>query len=399
LSVELVVRNGMLWNGLRVDFAVEEGRFAAVGPRLHLTGRREIDLKGAPVLPGLVDLHEHIDKAYVLNRVGAADSLEAAIRLMQGYTKTMTVDDVVQRGRGVYRRLMRSGTCAARTHVNIDDLTGLRGVEGLIALKQEHADRVRTQVVAMPRGDADLGDPAQVERLRTALRMGCDAVGGSPSQSADPRRYVEAVLDLAQETGCLVDLHVDEAQAPDASTLTVVARETLRRDMVGRVSAGHCSTLSLLDDAAADEIIELVRTAELSISTCPFTSLFLQGGGGRAPGFRGLTRVKDLLAAGVNVCCGSDNIRDPFNPFGNGDLVLAALILGLACRMGAHDERELLLRTITEAGAQAMRLSDYGLRIGARADLVAFDCASTDEILAEQPARRLVLLNGKPMAA
>jgi cytosine deaminase len=397
--VELVVRNGMLRDDLRVDFAVEGGRFTAMGPRLNLMGRREVDLKDAPVLPGLVDLHEHIDKAYLLDRVGVADSLEAAIWLMQGYTSTMTVDDVVQRGRGVYRRLMRSGTCAVRTHANIDDLTGLRGVEGLIALKREHADRVRTQVVAMPRGDADLRDPAQVERLRTALRMGCDAVGGSPSQSADPRRYAEAVFDLAEETGCLVDLHVDEAQVPNAGTLEFVARETLRRNLAGRVSAGHCSTLSLLDDAAADEMIGLMRTAELSISTCPFTSLYLQGGGGRVPGFRGLTRVKDLLAAGVNVCCGSDNIRDPFNPYGNGDLVLAALILGLACRMGDHDERELLLRTITDAGAKAMGLRDYGLRVGARADLVAFDCASTDEILAEQPARRLVLLNGKPVAA
>ena len=351
------------------------------------------------MLPGLVDLHQHIDKAYVLNQVGAADSLERAILSMEHYARTMTVDDVVQRGRKVYRRLMRGGTCAVRTHVNIDDLTGLRGVEGVIVLKQEHADRVRTQVVAMPRGNADLRDRTQLERLRTALRMGCDAVGGSPSQSGDPRRYVEAVFDLAEETGCLVDLHVDEAQVPDAATLEFVARETVRREMMGRVSAGHCSTLSMVDDAAADEIIGLVRAAELNISTCPFTSLFLQGGGGRVPGFRGLTRVRDLLAAGINVCCGSDNIRDPFNPFGNGDLVLAALILGLACRMGTHGERKTLLATITEAGAKAMRLSDHGLRKGARADLVAFDCASTDDIIAEQPARRLVLLNGTPVAA
>jgi cytosine deaminase len=220
-------------------------------------------------------------------------------------------------------------------------------------------------------------------------------VGGAPSLNLHARTYIDVLLGLAKEYGCLIDLHVDEAGIPDASVLEYVAEATLREGLEGRVTAGHCCTLSVVVDDVADRVIERVRQAQLCICACPLTNLYLQGGGGRVPGFRGLTRIRDLWSAGVPVACGSDNIRDPFNAYGNGDLLLAALVAGLACRMGTQQEQLALLDTITSVPATAMKLHDYGLHQGARADLVALDCAAHESVVAEQPARRLVVLGGR----
>jgi cytosine deaminase len=144
-------------------------------------------------------------------------------------------------------------------------------------------------------------------------------------------------------------------------------------------------------------VIAKVKAAGIFIATQPLTNLYLQGGGGRVPGPRGLTRVRDLWQAGVTICCASDNIQDPFNPYGNGDPLLAALIAGLALRMGSPADQAALLGAITEAGAAAMGLEDYGLRVGARADLVALACTTPTSVIGEQPARKLVVLNGRCM--
>lgn len=392
-AVDLVLRNGRLPGGGQADLAIDGGRFVAVGENLAQTGGREVDLAGRLVLPGLVDVHHHIDKAYTFSRLGGGHGLLDAIRRVE--REPMTAEDVYQRGRALVERLIRHGVCAMRTHVDINRATGLRSVEAVLALRREYAGRLQIQVVAFPQGDADLDHPTDAGLVRQALEMGCSVVGGVPSLSPNPRRYVDAILGLAREFDCLVDLHVDEAEVPSAEVLEYLAGATIRAGLTGRVTAGHCCTLAVVADAVADRVIARVREAGVSIVTCPMTNLYLMGGEGRVPGFRGLTRVRDLLQAGVNVCCGSDNVQDPFNPYGNGDPVLAALIGGLAARLGAPAEQEQLLASITTAGAQAMHLEGYGLAPGCRADLVAVPAASAGQVLAEVPADRMVVLGGQ----
>jgi cytosine/creatinine deaminase len=289
------------------------------------------------------------------------------------------------------------GTCALRTHVDTDDLAELRGVEGTLALRQEYADRVRMQMVVFPRGDLNVWAPAIERLLRRALEMGCDAIGGVPNVNPRARRYVDTIFALAQEYGVRVDFHVEENCDADASVLEYVADTTLQTGMMGRVTCSHCCSLSIVPDADADRVIAKVRAADIFIATQPLTNLYLQGGGGRVPGPRGLTRVRDLWQAGVTVCCASDNVQDPFNPYGNGDPLLAALVAGLALRLGSPADQAALLDAITVAGAAAMGLEDYGLRLGARADLVALACTTPNHVIAEQPARKLVVLGGRCM--
>jgi cytosine deaminase len=290
---------------------------------------------------------------------------------------------------------VRHGTCGLRTHVDIDELAELRGVEGVLALRRDYADRVRMQVVAFPRGEADPWEPSLYGLLRRALEMGCDCIGGVPNLNAQARRYVDTIMALALEYGARVDCHVEENCDADVSVLEYLADSTLQAGLTGRDTCSHCCSLGIVPDADADRVIAKVRAAGIFIASQPLTNLYLQGGGGRVPGPRGLTRVKDLWDAGVTVCCASDNIQDPFNPYGNGDPLLAALIAGLALRLGSPAEQAALVDSITVAGAAAMGLDDYGLRPGARADLVALACTAPASIIGEQPARKLVVLAGQ----
>lgn len=377
------------------DIAVDHGRIVAVEPHSELVGREEVDLAGSVVLPGFVDLHQHLDKAFTFDLLGGGDGLLDAVQRMRAYKTRLTADDVFERADRVLRRLARFGTCAVRTHVDLDLIVGTRGLEGVLALKRAWADRIHIQVVAFTMGDADLSNPEHRGLVERALELGADVVGGVPSLNNDPRPYVDGLLELAASYSRPVDLHVEENGTPDASILEYVAEATLRRGLQGRVTCSHCCSLSAVPDDEADRVIERVREAELVICACPLTNLYLQGEGTRVPGFRGLTRVRDLWNAGVRVACGSDNIRDPFNAYGNGDLLVAALIAGLACRMGTAADQTALLETVTAVPAAAMQLSDYGLHAGARADLVALDCETRQSVIADQPARRLVLLGGK----
>src|SRR5712692_2792261 len=395
--VDLVLRRAQPMGGDLVDVAVDAGRIVAIGADLGLQGRDEIDLGGAVVLPGFVDVHHHVDKAFTVEALGPADGLGEAVTVMRAYKAHLSAEDISRRARSVLDRVLRYGTCALRTHVDVDELVELRGVEGVLAVRGEYGDRVRMQVVPLPRGEADLRDPAVERLLRGALELGCDGLGGVPDRNPEPRRYVDAVLALAKEYGCRVDLHVEENCNPDASVLEYVAEATVREGLEGQVTCSHCCSLSAVSDAVADRVIAKLREARIAVCALPLTNLFLQGGGGRVPGPRGLTRVRDLWEAGVTVCCASDNIQDPFNPYGNGDPLLAALVCGLVARVGSARDQATLLETITTAGATAMGLADYGLEVGARADLVALDCGALTAVLAEQPARKLVLLGGQPL--
>jgi cytosine deaminase len=399
MAVDLVLRRARLQNGSLTDISIDAGRIVALDGPSSLTGRAERDLDGAVVLPGFTDVHHHLDKAYVVETLGPADGNLDARERFKAFKPTLTADDVYRRGGAVMARLVRHGTCALRTHVDTDELVEVRGVEGVLALRREYADRVRMQVVAFPRGDIDPWDPAINALLRRALEMGCDCIGGVPNLNAQPGRYVDTILALAREYDVRVDFHVEENCNADASVLEYVADATLQAGLAGRVTCSHCCSLSIVPDDDADRVIAKVRAAGIFIATQPLTNLYLQGGGGRVPGPRGLTRVRDLWQAGVAVCCASDNIQDPFNPYGNGDPLLAALIAGLALRLGSAADQAALLDSITMAGAAAMGLEDYGLRPGARADLVALACTTTGSIIAEQPARQLVVLAGRCMPA
>jgi cytosine/creatinine deaminase len=390
---ELVLRDARIGEGELQDIAIEAGRIVAIGPKLPDAGRTERDLEGRVVLPGFVESHCHLDKTLTIERV-ANDSgtLLEAIQNWVAFKPQITREDSLARGRRALEMASRAGTTSLRTHVDVD-AGGSLALESVLELKQEFVGRVDVQVVAL--GGPSVND-AEFLAMRRALELGADVVGGCPAIRENPALEVARALDLAEEFGLPADLHVDENERPDSLSLETLADETIRRGLEGRVTAGHCCSLGFVDERTAARVIEKVARARLNIVTLPACNLVLQGRG-MQPTPRGLTRVRELLEAGVNVATGSDNVRDPFQPLGNYDLLAGANLTALAAHLTGRSQMLETLEMVTTRAARLLGLGsnrEYGLRAGAHADLVVLEAQSGLEALAQVPTQRLVIKVG-----
>jgi cytosine/creatinine deaminase len=388
---ELVLRNARVEDGALQDIALEAGKIVAIAEKLEDSGREERNLEGQIVLPGFVETHCHIDKTLTIDRVAnASGTLMEAIRNWVAFKPNLTREDYLARGRRALPMASRAGTTSLRTHVDVD-ANGFLALESLLELKQEFAGRLDVQIVAL--GGPSVSD-AELKAMQRALEMGADNVGGCPAIRNDPKAEVVRALELAEHFGKPVDLHVDENEHPASLALETLAEETIARGLQGRVTAGHCCSLAFMDERTAERVIEKVARARINIVTLPACNLVLQGRE-MNPTPRGLTRVKQLLQAGVNVVTGTDNVQDPFQPLGNYDLLAASNLTALAAHMTGRSEMLETLEMTTTRAAKVLGLEHHGLRVGCVADLVVIDAQSRLEALAQVSANRLVIKAGK----
>ncbi|WP_019373168.1 amidohydrolase family protein, partial [Melaminivora alkalimesophila] len=382
---------------------IADGDVVSVRPQAPVERLTEgsIDLEGRLVIRPLADVHLHLDKAFQTetapNRSG---TLAEAIRLGQAYKAQLNGPDVYQRIMRGVKGALAQGVTRLRTHVDVDPVAGLTGVVAALEARGAMRDLVDLQVVAFPQ-EGITNQPGVAELLREALRLGCSAVGGIPARDPDPEAHIQTVFALAEAEGSLVDMHVDESDNPADLTLPQIAEYTRRYGMAGRVAAGHCCSLSAQEPERRAEIIQAVREAGVHIITLPSTNLYLQGRDDQVNVRRGLAPVKELLAAGVNVTYGSDNIRDPFNPFGNGSMIESGLILAHAAHMGGQDDLETIL-TMAGPRAEAVldgihpdQLPDASIRPGIAANLVVLDATSPAEAIAGLRPPVHVFVRGK----
>ena len=388
---ELVLRNTRVDDGALQDIALESGKIVAIADKLEDSGREERNLEGRIVLPGFVEAHCHIDKTLTIDRVeNDSGTLMEAIQNWVAFKPTLTRDDYLARGRCGLLMALRAGTTSLRTHVDVDS-AGLLALESVLELKQEFAGRVDLQIVAL--GGPGEND-AEYSVMRTALEIGADIVGGCPAIRSDPKAEVLRALDLAVQFAKPIDLHVDENENPESLSLETLAEETIARGLEGRVTAGHCCSLAFMDERTAARVIQKVARARINIVTLPACNLVLQGRE-MNPVPRGLTRVKQLLEAGVNVVTGSDNVQDPFQPLGNYDLLAASNLTALAAHMTGRTQMLETLEMTTARAAKVLGLEGYGLRVGCVADLVVIDAQSRLEALAQVSMNRMVIKDGK----
>jgi len=406
-SGDLVLRGGTLADGTQADIAIRDGRIVRIAPRVDAPDVAVEEVGRHVVLPSFVDLHLHLDKAFTLelteNRSG---TLEEAIARYDALLPRLTRAGFVERALRTLRLCVAAGTTAARTHVNVSPMgvgSGLMPLEALLEVRERVAHALDLQIVLLPSGNPT-HDRALYEACEEGLRMGADAVGGAPALDPDPVGAISAAFDLARRFDRDVDLHVDESDDPGVRTLALVAAATRAACYAGRVTAGHCCSLAAMDDAAAACLIACVAEAGVAVVTLPSCNLYLQGRRDRQPIRRGLTRVKELVAAGVVVAAASDNIRDPFNPFGRGDLLHIADLLAHAAQLGSPDEQG-IARDAVGANPRAMfervdpAPSRGGMpRVGDLADLVVCAAPSVDDLIALQPTRTLVLRRGRVVA-
>ena len=386
------------WDASR-DVLIEDGKISAVGEGLSAGrgGASEIDLGGRAVIPGLVEAHTHLDKALTLEVCrNEAGTLIGAIREMAKLKRVSSAEDVYKRAEACLLKFISHGATTVRTHIDVDPSIELRGMEAGVRLREEYRERVTLQLVAFASGTSGpLEEPEHRDRLAEAVRMGADAVGGAPTLADNPQAHVNAVFGLALDAGLPLDLHVDESDDPGDQVLDIVADKTMAEGYEGRVVAGHCCSLAAMDDATAGRIIEKTARARISVITMPFCNLYLQGRGDAQPIRRGITRVKELEEAGVNVYCASDNVQDPFGPFGRADPLESAWLTGLAAQWdpGAIPS---LLDMVTARPARPLGLGEpYGVREGSRADLVVMDFEAADNVVVERPPRALVIRSGR----
>ncbi len=393
--MNLIVRGARLPSGGgRVDIGVAGGRIARIAPRIAETAPRELHAGGRLVIPGLVESHFHLDKA--LLGAGApswAGDVQGAIRATAEAKRAFTVEDIRARARRVLDMAIRRGTTVMRSHVEVDPIVGLKGMEAILPLQREYAWAIDLQVCVFPQ-EGIFQTPGTEALMREALTLGGAAVGGVPYNDTDGRAHLRLVFDLAREFDRDVDLHLDFFDEPGDLLIGEVADLTRARGWEGRVSAGHVSALGALEPAALAPLAARIRDAGISILVLPATDLYLMGRRDVKNVRRGLAPVRRLLDAGVNVAVSTNNVQNPFTPFGDADLLRMANLLATAAHFGTTDDLVRVLDMATVNGARALRRTDHRLVEGARADLVLLDCTEPAEAVGAIPERLWVLKDG-----
>lgn len=376
------------------------GRIERLAPAIEVgPGVRVAELAGRLVVPGLIDAHQHLDKTRTLRAIPNPEgTLYGAIAAFRGYAAGMSGADIAARAERTLQACLERGTVAIRSHANVDPEARLRGVEALIGLRERWRERLRLQVVAfVTSGATKRGVPAR-EWLEEAIALGADVVGGTPAYADEPMEFLDMLFAAAERHGRPLDLHLDEHLDATRTQFDAVIERTRALGMAGRVVASHCSALSALEPAEAARIAEAMAGAGIGVVTLPAANLFLQGRDAPKLAPRGLTRVPELLAAGVPVAAASDNIQDPFVPTGSGDLLEIARWTLLAGRLGAND-LPLAFHMVTRMPARLLGFGkDYDLRPGARADLLVAQAADPAELVASGPLARTVLVGGRLVA-
>ncbi|MDO4565218.1 MAG: amidohydrolase family protein [Clostridia bacterium] len=401
--MQMLIRNAKLRNrNETVNIAIDRGLIEAVGQGLEVPAETVIDAGGALVTPSFIDPHIHLDKVNIFDSVRKNESgtLREAIEIIWEKKPLYTVEDVVNRASEVVLREVRNGTLNIRSHVDVDTVGGLKPLEGVAALKEKFRGVVDIDLIAFPQ-EGIVKDPGCDRLMWEAMERGCTIVGGMPANENSPEDSLEHIrlcFDIAEKYDADIDMHVDETDDPFYRTLEMIADETVRRGWQGRVAAGHTCALAAYDDHYAAYVIEKVAKAEMNIITNPVTNLMLQGRLDKQPIRRGITRVKELLAAGVNVSFGQDCVKDTFYPYGSGDMLQVANITAHAAQMSLPHEIEKVYDMITCDAAKLLRLKDYGMEIGCKANLVIVNARDARDAIRLEPERLFVIREGRVVA-
>jgi cytosine deaminase len=384
-----VLRNATLIDGSVVDVELGGGVVVSTRPAEPVAelAADELDLSGYLLLPAPADPHAHLDKALSWDAIRPPmGDLGLAITSWRQYAATMTIDDVADRARRQALAMLARGTTAIRTHVDV--LLGdepLRGIHGLVRVRDELRHLVDLEIVALP--GPDIPDSA----IEAALDAGADAVGGAPHIAEDPIADLHRLLTIADRYDVPVDLHTDES-LDGALTLGEYAAvvETWTRN----TSAGHCVRLGTLDPGERDAVIAAVVAAGIGVIANPITNLYLQGWEHAHSAPRGLTAARALLDAGARFAAGADNVRDPFNPVGRSDALETASLLVTA----GHLTLDEAYAAVSTGAREVMGLPAAGPVPGAAAELLAVKAGSLAEAIAEAGADRYVIHRGALVA-
>ena len=400
--MDLILRGGNLPDGREnVDIGVEAGRIAAVGAVPHAAGAEEIDCRGRLIAPPFVDAHFHMDATLTAGRPrhNGSGTLLEGIALWEELKPTLTFDDYVSRALRYCDWAVGRGLLAIRSHVDTTD-PGLTGVAALLDVRETVRDHLDLQLVAFPQ-DGYLRSPVGVANLTRALDMGVDVVGGIPHferTQGDAAKSVRALCEIAAERSLPVDMHCDETDDPASRHVETLAAETIRLGLRGRVAGSHLTSMHSMDNDYAGKLIDLMKEADLHVVANPTANMLLMGRRDTYPKRRGMTRVPELMAAGINVSLGQDSVMDPWGPLNAADMLDVAHMAVHAGHMSGREQILSCFKAVTEHPARTLGLEGYGLEPGCHADMVVLQAADPVEAVRLRPPRLYVIRRGRIVA-
>jgi len=386
-----------------VDIACRDGRIVEVAEHIGAANATTtIEAHGNLVTAPFVDSHFHLDStlSYGRPRVNRSGTLLEGIALWGEFSQDLAAEEVKSRARRLCHWAIARGNLAIRSHVDVSD-PDLVAVGALLELREELGPFIDLQLVAFPQ-QGYLRNPASREALARALDLGVDVVGGIPHferTMSEGARSVSMLCALAAERGLAVDMHCDESDDPASRHIETLVYETQRLGMQGRVTGSHLTSMHAMDNSFVSKILDLMLESRVNAVANPLINITLQGRHDAYPKRRGMTRVKEMMARGINVSFGHDCVMDPWYALGTHDMLEVAHMGLHVGHMTGIEETRACFRAVTVNGARTLGLEDYGLEVGCNADMVILQATDAVEALRTRATRLYVIRRGRIVAS
>jgi len=397
--MDLIIRNANLPDGrVGIDIGIKDGKIVALEVALTAKAEKEIDASGYLVSPPFVDAHFHMDATLSLRqpRLNQSGTLLEGIALWGELKPHLTIEAIKERALRYCDLAVARGLLAIRSHVDICD-TRLLAVDALLEVRKEVAPYLDLQLVAFPQ-DGYFRTPEVAKLLENALDRGVDVVGGIPhfERTMDEgKKSVEVLCRIAAERGLRVDMHCDESDDPLSRHIETLTAETVRHGLQGRVTGSHLTSMHSMDNYYVSKLLPLMAEAEMNVVSNPLINITLQGRHETYPKRRGMTRVPELMDAGVKVAFGHDCVMDPWYSLGSADMLEVASMGLHVAQLTGVEQMKSCFRAVTEIPAAILGLEGYGLEKGCNADLVILQAADPVEALRLKANRLFVIRRGR----
>src|SRR3954470_2531225 len=381
MSLDLILRQGRLTGSdpALVDIGVSAGRIVDIAARIDADAAEE-QLDGRLVIAGFVESHIHLDKSCILERCDCErGTLAEAIETVAAAKRAFTEADIHARAQRTLEKAIIQGTTRMRTHVEADPRVGLNGFHAVRALKRDYAWALDLEICVFPQ-EGLTNDPGTEELLVAACEQGADVIGGCPYTDTDPAAQTARIFAIAHRFDLDIDFHLDFDLDPSWMHLDEVCRQTDAHRWGGRMAIGHVTKLSTIDHSRLDKIAARLGDAGVAVTVLPATDLFLMGREHRHHVPRGVAPAHRLLTHGVTCSLATNNVLNPFTPFGDCSLIRMANLYANAAQAGSARELTTCFELVTQQPARLMNLDGYGIATGNPADLVVLD--STDPAMA-----------------
>ncbi|XWK87840.1 MAG: cytosine deaminase [Phormidium sp.] len=402
MPYDLILRQCRLLNNEIVDIGIHNGLIVAISPEIQELGQLELNIHTQLVSPPFVESHIHLDSALTAGepRWNESGTLFEGIEIWRERKQNLSLEDVKKRAKETLKLQASQGVLFVRTHADVSEST-LTALQALLEVREEVKDWITVQVVAFPQ-DGIYGSPKNAELIEEALKLGADVVGGIPHYELtreDGVRSVQRIFELAQQYDRLIDIHCDEIDDEQSRFLEVVAAEAIRTGLGAKVTASHTTAFGSYNNAYANKLMGFLQRTEINFIANPLINITLQGRTDTYPKRRGVTRVKELWQAGLNVSLGHDCVQDPWYSLGTGNMLDVAHMAVHVCQMTGMAEIDACYDMVTVNGAKTLNLTEnYGIALGKPANLIVLNAESRYDAIRQRSTVSYVISQGKLLA-